>query len=124
MSAGSQATRHRDEVPADWTREQVVRYLLRERHSFYPVVDRGFGGGAGSVVGVMRHRDPFVRPGPTAGAMVLAPARLPQRMPLTEAIAALRRAQAWAGIVEEAGRPIGFVTQADLVEPLVGRATG
>jgi CBS domain containing-hemolysin-like protein len=71
-------------------------------------------------VGVLRYQDLFVRPGAPILAMSLPPARLPARMTLAEALRKVREAAVPVGVVEEDGRPVGFVTVTDLIEPLTG----
>jgi CBS domain containing-hemolysin-like protein len=105
-------------VPSDWTREQVLRLLSREPLAFVPVVERGSDGAR--VVGVIRFQDAFLRATPGVGPLLLAPARLPRRMSLAQAVMELRRAQAPIGIVEDGGRAIGLVSMSDLLVPLIG----
>jgi CBS domain containing-hemolysin-like protein len=118
VSVGDEMTRWSrvQSVPADWSRDQVVRLLCRERHDFLPVVDRA---AEGRVVGVIRFEDAFLRAAPTARALARAPARLPARMTLPEAVGELRRAELGVGIVEDNGRPVGIVTMAELLSPLL-----
>jgi putative hemolysin len=102
-------------VGLDWDRARLVRAMAREPHSRFPVVD-----GRGRVVGVVRAVDVFLRPGSGAGAVMTAPARVRLGMPAREALARVRESAARVGIVERDGRPVGWVTERDLVEPLTG----
>lgn len=76
------------------------------------------------VLGVIWHADAYLRPEVPIRSLMVEPARLTPRMPLPEAMAALRRATAPVGIVEDAGRPVGMVTMDDLVAPLVHAGEG
>jgi CBS domain containing-hemolysin-like protein len=105
-------------VPADWSREQLVRLLSRERIDVLAVVERGEA--RGGVVGVLRFEDAFVRTGSAAANLIRRPARLPARMSLPDAAAELREAEVDVGIVEVDGRPVGVVELSDVLEPLVG----
>lgn len=106
-------------IPADWTRDQAMRLLMRELFPYWPVVERRAGGTV-RVLGVVRHQDLFLHPGAPLASLAQAPARLPARMGLQDAVRRLREAAVPVGIVEDGGRPIGMVTMTDLVEPLTG----
>jgi CBS domain containing-hemolysin-like protein len=103
-------------VPADWTRDQLVRLLMREALPVLPVVERG---GGSRVVGMLRLEDVFLRAGGTAAALAREAVRIPARMRLPEAAAAMRDAGALAGVVEEGGRTVGVVLLEDALAPLL-----
>lgn len=101
-----------------WGRATLVKLLAREPHSFIPMVERDTAGRS-RVLGVIRSQDLFIRADAPVSRLMLEPARLPPRMSLRDAIVRLSQAAAPIGIVEEAGRPIGLVSMADLMEPLL-----
>ncbi len=104
-------------VPADWSRDQVIRLLSREGAAALPVVERG---SVLRVVGMLRFEDGFLRAAGNALALAGPAVRVPARMTLPEAAMRLRESDAGAAIVEEGGRVIGLVTLADVMEPLLG----
>jgi CBS domain containing-hemolysin-like protein len=103
---------------ASWNRSTLVTLLAREPRSFLPVVERDAAGKV-RVIGVLRNSDLFTRPDAPVSRLILEPARVPPRMSLREAIVKLGQAQATVGIVEEGGKPIGLISMADLIEPLL-----
>jgi CBS domain containing-hemolysin-like protein len=111
-------------VPEEGTLGQL-REALEKSGSSYVALVASRGAGAretanrrAMVVGVVWHGDAYLRTGQSVRSMAAEPARLTARMPLSEAIAKLKSAEAPVGIVEEGGRPIGLVGMDDLVEPL------
>lgn len=102
-------------VAPEWDRARLLKFLSRERFSRFPVVD-----GRGRVLGVLSGIDPFLRPGVPVGDLLRRPARLSPSMPVREAVILVRESPAHLGIVERDGRPVGLVSERDLVEPLTG----
>lgn len=99
----------------EWSRERAIRLLVGVPHSRLPVVDR-----RGRVVGVLRLIDLFVGERGTVGDLMREAVRLDPATPVLDAVRALRAADGRLGVVERGGRPIGVVTERDLVEPLTG----
>lgn len=102
-------------LPLDIERGRLVAFLTREAHAHYPVIDR-----RGRVVGVLWQPSVFLDPTLPLGELLREPARLPPALPVLEAIALVRASSARVGIIERGGRPLGMVTEKDLVEPLTG----
>ncbi len=102
-------------LPIDTDPGRVKSLLGRQRHTYYPVVDR-----RGRVVGVLWQPSVVLEPGRRLGEILKDPARLAPGVPVLEAIAMVRGSAAQVGIVERGGRPLGMVTEKDLVEPLTG----
>ncbi|MFA6045104.1 MAG: CNNM domain-containing protein [Phycisphaerales bacterium] len=103
-------------LAADASRPRAIRVLGDVGHSWVPLIDRG-----GSVVGVLRQMDLFLRPDREPLALAKAPVLLAPATKVREALLELRQNPAPVGIVVDAsGRPLGIVKPKDLVEALTG----
>lgn len=98
-----------------WDRPRILRAIAGDPHSQFPVVDA-----RGRVVGVVRHQDPFLRSGVAVSDLLREPARLLPSASARDALVRVRESAARVGIVERDGRPVGLVTEKDLIEPLAG----
>lgn len=112
-------------LPADATRADAMRTILRAGPTAYPLVERraaeAHRGHAHRVLGVVVSTDLLADPALTPRAATTEPARIDPGTPARRALASLRSSGVSLAIVEEHGRPVGLVTAKDLVEPLTGR---
>ncbi|MBL1217157.1 MAG: DUF21 domain-containing protein [Planctomycetes bacterium] len=119
-------------VPEQATPQELHRITSRYSYTRYPVVDS-----TGSVIGIMTLLDMLAAEretsrSETAGTPAPVPAPpliLEVRLPIQQALAAMREAGVTLAIVANTdagtssgttGKPIGIVTTKDLVEPLIG----
>ncbi len=102
-------------IPIDAETGRLPGILARDGHGYYPVVDR-----RGRVVGVLWQPLVFLERGRPLASLLREPARLQPGTPVLEAVAKVRGSAAPIGIIERGGRPLGMVTEKDLIEPLTG----
>ncbi len=115
-------------VPLEADRPRMLRLLAGNTHSRIPVVGtierQRSGASHQGVIGVLRQIDLYLNPESPITALVQPIVRLKRHMGVREALLLLREHKAGMGIVEDdAGRPLGVVTPADLIEPLTGQMT-
>lgn len=98
------------------TREQIVRVLRDQPRTLYPVIDR-----QGLVAGVAGHLDLCLDPTPTGlaratrGAMFIEPG-----VRAADGLSRMADSGEQLAIVGPPTKPLGIVTQKDLVEPITG----
>lgn len=112
-------------IPLDADHFRARRLLVSNTHARVPVVGlierQRPGHSYQGVVGVLHQIDLYLNPRARIAELVKPVARLKPGVGVQEALLQLREQRAPMGIVEDAaGRPIGLVTPADLLEPLTG----
>jgi CBS domain containing-hemolysin-like protein len=104
-------------VSAAWDRHRVAEFLATHRHSRYPVVDA-----SGNVVGVVEHLDLCLAGSKGPGQLVRPAVFLDPEASVRDGLVRLRSADTKLGVVRQGGKPVGVVSTADLIEPLLGEA--
>lgn len=102
-----------------WDRARLTQTLSAWKHSQVPVLDR-----KGKVVGVLRRIDLFLHPQAKPAELIKECVRLSPRAGIREALRTLAEHGQRVAIVEQGGRPVGFLTTNDLFEPLIGELPG
>ncbi len=74
----------------------------------------------GSVIGVVEHLDLCVTPEKPPSELVHPVVFLEPEESVRDGLVRLRAAGARLGVVRQGGRPVGVVSTADLIEPLIG----
>jgi len=97
-------------------REQIVRTLRERPRTYYPVI-----AGDGSVLGVAHHLDLSLNPTPAGLASATRAALfIDPNSRAADGLSKLADNNAQLAIVGTKNKPLGIVTQKDLVEPITG----
>ena len=106
-------------VDSSVTPRQIEELAVRTGFSRFPVL-----GGNGSFLGYLHVKDVLEledREAPVPESLWRGIITLPDRMPLDDALGAMRRATSHlAAVTDPDGRPVGLVTMEDVLEELVG----
>jgi len=105
-------------IDANQPRRLIAESLVRESYSHYPVIDQ-----YGRPIGVVNHLDLCLNPDDHVKQLMAPPVFLDPDASVRDGLVQLRAAGAWLGVVMHAGKPVGVVTAADLIEPLIGSHT-
>lgn len=100
---------------ADWLRDRADEEARRHIHGHYPVVDR-----RGRVVGVVRSIDLWLERDTPVTTLMASPVFLDADAPLVTAIRSMRERGARHAVVQRKDKPVGFIAERDLLEPLLG----
>jgi putative hemolysin len=105
-------------IATTWGRPRLAEFLATHRQSRYPVVDTG-----GNVIGVVEHLDLCVYTEKPPAELMHAVVFLEPEESVRDGMVKLRAAGARLGVVKQGGRPVGVVSTADLIEPLIGKGS-
>lgn len=100
---------------ADWSRDRVEAEARRHVHGHYPVVDR-----RGRVVGVVRAIDLWLQRETPITTLMSSAHRMDAEASLVTAIQELRAEGVRHAVVVRKNKPVGFIAERDLLEPLLG----
>lgn len=105
-------------VSTTWDRKRLGEFVASHTQSRYPVVDA-----SGAVVGVVEHLDLCLHRDRTPVQLARPTVFLKPDDSVRDGLIRLRAAETRLGVVRHAGKPVGVVTTADLIEPLIGIAS-
>lgn len=103
------------ELQADWSRERVDLEARKHVHGRYPVIDR-----RSRVVGEVRSIDLWLHRDSAVRSLMTTPMTLEAETPIVKAIQVLRSSGARHAVVTRRDKPVGFIAERDLLEPLLG----
>jgi putative hemolysin len=101
-------------VSTAWDRPRLAEFLATHQRSRYPLVDL-----SGAVVGVVEHLDLCLNPKQPPAQLARPVVFLDPESSVRDGLVRLKAADAKMGVVRLAGRPLGIVSSADLIEPLI-----
>lgn len=106
-------------IGADWSRERVNHVAADRTYSHYPVVDR-----RGRVIGIVRSLDLWLQRNASVTTLMTSALHVEDDTTIVEAMRTLRRTGARHAVVLRRGRPVGFVSERNLIGPLLGKIGG
>lgn len=103
-------------IGADWPRERIARTIRQSHHGHYPVL-----GSRDEVIGALRALDFWLNQAAPIRTVIRPIARLDAELSVVDAVRTLRGAGDRFSLVERRGRVVGYITERDLLEPLLGK---
>lgn len=105
-------------LPASASRDAVLAMVAQERFSRWPVVDSA----TGAVAGYLLTKDLIARAADADWSRLVRPLKsISPDKTIDSVLTEMQSEGASVYVVEDAGRPVGFITQEDILEQVVGQ---